>query len=98
MAIDGRTAEKLRGFLRELAPQARAMLAAEIERSSQRGDAMPGSDLILQELRNADREEERRRDRDGHPARLFFTFLEPFFVDDAPEQVHEGRIARAAGA
>src|SRR5882672_4841099 len=98
MAIDGRTAEKLRGFLRELGPQARAMLAAEIERGLQRGDGMPGGDLILRELRNADREDDRQRDRDGSPARLFFAFLEPFFVDDSPENVHEGRLARAAAA
>src|SRR6202035_1683148 len=37
-------------------------------------------------------------DADSHAARLFFTFLEPFFVDDAPENVHLGRLARAAAA
>src|SRR5262249_33677494 len=44
MAIDGQTAEKLRGFLRELTPRARAMLLAELERG---GAPMPGSDIII---------------------------------------------------
>jgi hypothetical protein len=50
MAIDGRTAEKLRGFLQELTPRARALLLAELER----GASMPGSDIIMRELRNAE--------------------------------------------
>jgi hypothetical protein len=126
MAIDGRTAEKLRGFLRELTPRARALLLAELERGELRGDRMPGSDLLIAELRNAERPaggqpaapaapipappvpappapalapppaRAASPDRDGNPARLFFAFVEPFFVDDAPEHVHEGRLARAA--
>jgi len=117
MAIDGRTAEKLRGFLRELTPRARAMLLAELERGEQRGESLPGSDLIVRELRNADRaaaapaappaasvasaapvSAEELSDPNATPARLFFAFLEPFFVDDALENVHPGRIARAAAA
>src|SRR5262249_49152479 len=35
-------------------------------------------------------------DADGPAARMFFAFLEPFFVDDAPEYVHQGRLARAS--
>src|ERR1700692_4460382 len=42
MAIDGRTAEKLRGFLRELTPRARAMLLAGLERSGERGGEWRG--------------------------------------------------------
>jgi hypothetical protein len=113
MPMDGRTAEKLRGFLRELPPRARAMLLAELERG---GDAVPGSDIIIRELRATERSFEPAptpplapaaepepvapaaalSDLDSYPARMFFTFLEPFFVDDAPEQVHHGRLARAA--
>jgi uncharacterized MnhB-related membrane protein len=112
MAIDGRTAEKLRGFLRELTPRARAMLLAELER----GNApMPGSDIIIRELRNTERPADAPSarpaaapasppepaagppaDSDGQAARMFFAFLEPFFVEDAPEYVHHGRIARVA--
>jgi hypothetical protein len=120
MAIDGRTAEKLRGFLRELTPRARAMLLAELERGERRGEPLPGSDLIVRELRNAGRADPspvpppapaasvpppvppatpsaQPADPDG-PARLFFAFLEPFFVDDVPEHAHVGRISRAAAA
>jgi hypothetical protein len=112
MPMDGQTAEKLQRFLRELTPRARAMLLAELERG---GDAVPGSEIIIRELRNAERPFEAApapppapaepvpaapvlalSDLDGYPARMFFTFLEPFFVDDAPEQVHHGRLARAA--
>jgi hypothetical protein len=116
MAIDGRTAEKLRGFLRELTPRARAMLLAELERGEQRGEPLPGSELIVRELRGAGRADPpavpppvpavpvappvpppRPSDPDA-AVRLFFAFLEPFFVDDAPESVHMGRISRAAAA
>ena len=112
MAVDGQTAEKLRGFLRELTPRARAMLLAELERG---GVPMPGSDLIIRELRNAERPADAPAARpaapvpepepepadataaaDGQAARMFFAFLEPFFVDDAPEYVHHGRIARVS--
>src|SRR6185437_16885108 len=40
---------------------------------------------------------ERPSDPDA-PARLFFAFLEPFFVDDVPENLHVGRLSRAAAA
>jgi hypothetical protein len=104
MAIDGQTAEKLRGFLRELTPRARAMLLAELERG---GAPVPGSDIILRELRNAERPADTASapppppppepsDVDGQAARMFFAFLEPFFVDDAPEYVHHGRLARVS--
>ena len=102
MALDGQTAEKLRGYLRELTPRARAMLLAELERGELRGASMPGSDIIIRELRSADAAPPAPSgvlsDLEGQPARLFFAFLEPFFVDDAPETVHQGRLARAAAA
>jgi hypothetical protein len=146
MAIDGQKAEKLRGFLRELSPQIRAMLLAELERAERLGGPMPGSDVIMRELRNAGLPETRpapppivaaaapkpaavprpapepklasepklvsepkpapepmsppisAADREGAPSRLFFLFLEPFFVDDLPEKVHPGRLARATAA
>src|SRR5215831_6838430 len=102
MAIDGQTAEKLRGFLRELTPRARAMLLAELERG---GAPLPASDIILRELRNAERPADAPAappappsplEPDGQAARMFYAFVEPFFVDDAPEYVHQGRIARAS--
>lgn len=53
MVADGHSVEKLRGYLRELKPAARALLLAELERKQSRGDGPPGVDLVLQELRSA---------------------------------------------
>ena len=41
--------EKLRQYLRELTPEARSLLAAELERALLRGDEPPGAKLILDE-------------------------------------------------
>src|SRR5262249_14683173 len=46
-----RPLEKLRVFLRDLNPQARALLRAELERAAARGDEVPGGAFILEELR-----------------------------------------------
>ena len=87
--------ERLRTYLRELTPEARALLLAELERGAQRGDALPAGDFLLQELRAGLRQAGREADRIGMPARLFFAPLEPFLVDDAPDRQHRGRIPRA---
>ena len=44
------TIERLRQFLRELAPQARSMLIGEIERSLLREEQAAGADAALHEL------------------------------------------------
>src|SRR5881628_2824919 len=92
---EGRPAERLRVYLAELTPQARALLLAELERSAARGEAVPGADLILPELRRLFRNSSFTAERVGNPARLFFAPLEPFLIDDA-EHHYPGRIARAA--
>lgn len=96
MGSEEHRAEKLRRYLRELAPEARALLMAELERGVERGDRLPGADLILQELRNSSRGAAPPPSRIGDPVRLFFAPLTPFIVDDAPDYVHEGRLARAS--
>jgi len=92
--------DKLRTYLRELKPEARALLLAELERAASRGEELPGGDFILQELRRDLRTNQADVSplvgRTGTPARTFFVPLEPFLVDDGPEQVHRGRVARAA--
>jgi hypothetical protein len=40
-------AESLKGYLRQLSPQTRAKLLAEIERLRQNGEDVPGGDLLL---------------------------------------------------
>lgn len=87
--------EKLREFLRQLPPGARALLINELERGLLNGNEMPGSELILQELRRTIRDSGQPADRIGHAARQFFRPLEPFLVDDLPDHKHRGRIARA---
>src|SRR5262245_19641663 len=87
--------DKLRAFLRQLSPEARALLLAEIERSEQRGEPLPAADFLLRELRADQRGSDRETSRAEMPARLFFAAIEPFVVDDAPDRPHRGRIARA---
>src|ERR1043165_6138092 len=93
---DAVPSEKLRQYLSELKPEARALLAAELERALLRGEEPPGAALILEQLRVDARNVGRRLPRPGNPQRLFFAPLEPFLVDDAPERKHRGRVARAA--
>jgi hypothetical protein len=90
---DGRLVERLRQFLRELSPEARALLMTELERAVLRGQDMPGAELVLQELRRDARDNTRPK-RPGNLARLFFQPLEPILVDDSATHCHPGRIAR----
>jgi hypothetical protein len=89
--------EKLRQYLRELKPEARALLASELEKAQLRGENPPGASLILEQLRADARENAQRPmpQRLGNPQRLFFAPLEPFLVDDSPERKHRGRISRS---
>jgi hypothetical protein len=89
-------AEKLRAYLRELKPGARALLIGELERGLLHGTSPAGAELVLSELRRSLREGQSKSARFGDPARLFFQPLEPFLVDDTPDHKHRGRIARSA--
>jgi hypothetical protein len=94
MTSDGQSVERLRDYLRTLKPEARAMLAAELERGLLRGEESAGSELILQELRRATRLEGRPGRRIGDAARMFFMPVEPFLIDDAADHKRIGRLAR----
>src|ERR1051325_6170153 len=93
---DAPPSEKLRQYLLELKPQARALLASELERAVLRGEAVPGASVILAHLRKPARQEGRKLPRIGNAQRLFFAPIEPSLVDDIPERKHLGRIARAS--
>ena len=96
MAGEGpRAIDRLRGFLRDLKPEARAKLIGELERGMSRGDDVPGAEIILAELRRSFRDSGAKALRFGDPARRFFKPLEPFLVDDTPDHKHRGRIAPA---
>jgi hypothetical protein len=95
------TIERLRQFLRELAPQARSMLVGEIERSLLREEQAAGADaalheLLLQELRRVVRDQRAGVPRIGSAGRLFFKPLEPFLVDDRADHNQPGRFARSS--
>lgn len=96
MLGQGLPADRLREYLRELAPQTRSLLVAELERSLLRGDDNAGAELVLNELRRSLRESGQRIPRIGAPARLFYQPLEPFLVDDAADRQHQARVARVA--
>lgn len=94
MTSDGQSVERLREYLRNLKPEARAMLIAELERAQLRGDDMAGSELVLEELRRTIRAEAQQVPRIGDAARLFFMPFEPFLIDAAADHKRVGRIAR----
>jgi hypothetical protein len=109
MANEPLNADKLREYLKVLKPEARALLMAELERGVLRGEGMPGTNLILEELRNTLAAPQKgappqkgalaakvaKPERVGNASRLFFQPVEPFLVDDSPEYTHQGRISRA---
>src|SRR5437879_1096871 len=96
MASGVSAAERLRQYLRELKPGARALLISELERAVLRGDEMPGAELVLQELRRSIRDESARSPRMSDAARLFLQPLEPFLVEDICDHPLSGRLACSA--
>src|SRR5215472_788423 len=90
MPDDQHAPERLRRYLNDLKPEARALLLADLEAGALRREQLPEANLILAEL---------RRMRTGpreHPSpdRLFFSPVMPFVIDDDPARKHSGRIAR----
>jgi hypothetical protein len=86
---------RLRQYLGELQPPARALLAAGLERALARGDQMVGAAFILEELRRS----LRRTDgpiapRARRPQRLFCEPLSPFLIDQTGRCL--GRVSRAS--
>lgn len=94
MAGDRLPIERLRDYLRELKPEARAMLVGELERGLLAAEEVPGTDLVLRELRRSLRHAGDDPARTDAAARLFFRPFEPFLVDDTLEYPHRSRIAR----
>jgi hypothetical protein len=94
MAGDGAIA-RLRQYLGELQPPARALLAAELERALLRGEEVAGASFILEELRRDLRGSASLiPPRAGHPQRLFCAPLTPFLIDQGGRR-YLGRISRA---
>lgn len=93
---DAATIERLRAYLRDLTPRARALLVGELEGRLARGGDLAGAELVLDELRLLAREHEVATPRVDHSARLFFKPLEPFLIDGPGLNRHPGRIARGS--
>jgi hypothetical protein len=96
MAANELPVDRLRDYLRELNPEARALLMAELERGRLRGEELPALGLILQELRGAAPHKRALPPRIGDPQRLFFAPFEPFLVDDRSARKRPGRIPRTS--
>ncbi|HXM31512.1 MAG TPA: hypothetical protein VN919_05060, partial [Xanthobacteraceae bacterium] len=88
--------ERLRQYLREISPQARALLLRELERGALSGEQLPGLDLILDELRKEQRTSNYTSERLDAPDRRFFLPVGPFLVDEEIPERTAGRIARAS--
>jgi hypothetical protein len=84
--------ERLRRYLKDLNPEARASLLADLEAGALRRDQLPEADLIVGELRRM------RTVPREHPSpqQLLFAPLTPFVIDDNPARKHPGRIARGS--
>ncbi len=99
MTAGASTAERLRQFLREMSPAARAMLLREFERGTISGENFPGFELILDELRQLQRGEEVKsapQTRIEGLDRRLFQPLVPFLVDEESAEKMRGRIARSS--
>jgi hypothetical protein len=96
MTSDGQSVERLREYLRNLKPAARAMLVQELERGLLQGEENPGNQFVLTELRRAIRAEAQPVPRIGDAARLFFVPIEPFLFDGIADHKRVGRIARVS--
>ena len=90
------TAEHLIEYLRQLAPQVRRRLLAELERLHLLGEDIPHSEPLIAALRAEFRNTGQNHYRVGNPSRYFFQPLEPVLVDRAPERANSGQIARGS--
>ena len=90
------TAEHLIQYVRQLAPQVRRRLLAELERLHLLGEDIPHSEPLIAVLRAEFRNTGQNHYRVGNPSRYFFEPLEPVLVDRAPERANSGQIARGS--
>jgi hypothetical protein len=83
-------------FLQRLTPLTRNCLLNELERLDGCGVGIPGSTEIQAKLRAEFRKDGSIQHRTNSPSRLFYTPLEPFLIDGAPEHDNSGRIPRGS--
>jgi hypothetical protein len=88
--------DRVRTYLKNISPQARKNLLAEIERMQMYGETMPGADVLLAELRAEFRGSGESHDRLGNPSRHFFQPIEALFVNRPAERTNPGQISRGS--
>lgn len=88
--------DRIQDYLRRLTSQARSNLLVEIERIQLYGEDVPGSAIILAELRAEFRKSGQSSNRVGNPSRYFFKPIEVLFVDRSPERANPGEISRGS--
>lgn len=96
MSEPEKASEHLSQYLRQLPPQVRSRLLAELERLHLLGEDIPHTEAMMATLRAEFRSTGERHYRLGNPARYFFEPLEPVLVDVAPERANSGQIARGS--
>ena len=89
-------ADRIRDFLRHMAPQARHNLLVEIERKKMYDEDISGFELILSELRAEFRKSGQSNQRVENPSRYFFKPIEVLLVDRSPERANAGQISRGS--
>jgi hypothetical protein len=88
--------DRVRDYLKNMTPQARRNLLAEIERMQMYGETMPGADVLLALLHAEFRGSGETHDRLGNPSRHFFQPIEALFVNRPAERTCAGQISRGS--
>jgi hypothetical protein len=88
--------DNVEDYLRQLTPQTRVRLLAELERLRLCDDDIPGTNALLTELRKEFGRDSMSTDSLELAAQHLFRPLEPFLVNRSPDHAHEGRISRAS--
>jgi hypothetical protein len=85
---------RLKEFLQRLTPPTRSILLDELERLELSGTEIPGVGQVMETLRAEFRSSGQTQKRNNTPTRHFFTPLEPFLVEGAPQHAATGGIQR----
>ena len=96
MAEPDPASEHVTEYLKQLTPQVRSRLLAELERLHLLGESVPSSEALITALRAEFRDTGQTNYRIGNPSRYFFEPLEGVLVNIAPERVNSGQIARGS--
>jgi len=83
-------------YVRQLTPQVRSRLLAELERLHLVGQSIPRTEALIAALRAEFRDIGQSHYRVGNPSRYFFEPLEEVLVNGAPERANSGQVGRGS--